>query len=183
MAAAGLGTIVDMGCNARGSSDDERGVTDLVQSDSEMPVLEETYRELRLPLLRLAFLMTGSRETAEDLVQSAFASAQPRWQHIADPPAYLRRSVVNLAKDGHRREFRRRRLLRPEPPAPVTAIPELDETWALVQRLPATQRAVVVLHFYEDLPLVEIGPLLDRPASTVRSDLRRALARLRKDLS
>ena len=157
-------------------------MTYLGLSDAELPVIEETYRELRLPLLRLAFLLTGSRETAEDAVQSAFASAHPRWSTIDDPRAYLRRSVVNLAKDGHRREFRRRRLLRPEP-EPVTAVPELDETWALVRGLPATQRTVVVLHYYEDLPLVEIGRLLDRPASTVRSDLRRALARLRKDLS
>jgi RNA polymerase sigma factor (sigma-70 family) len=156
-------------------------VTHLELSDSEPPVLEETYRELRLPLLRLAFLLTGSRETAEDVVQSAFAAAQPRWQRIDDPPAYLRRSVVNLAKDGQRREFRRRRLWQPEPEA-VTAIPEIDETWQLVRRLPTTQRAVVVLHYYEDLTLVEIGHLLDRPASTVRSDLRRALDRLRKAL-
>ncbi len=151
-------------------------------SDSEMPVLEDTYRELRLPLLRLAFLLTGSRETAEDLVQSAFAAAQPRWQQIVDPPAYLRRSIVNLAKDGQRREFRRRRLLRSEP-EPVTAIPELDETWSTIRRLPTNQRAVVVLHYYEDLPLVEISRLLGRPPNTVRSDLRRAHARLRKDLS
>ena len=88
------------------------------------PVLEETYRELRLPLLRLAFLLTGSRETAEDVVQSAFASVQPRWHRIDDPPAYLRRTVVNLAKDGQRREFRRCGLLGTEPEA-VTAIPEI----------------------------------------------------------
>lgn len=147
--------------------------------DSETPVLEDTYRELRLPLLKLAFLLTGSRETAEDIVQSAFVSAQPRWPHIDDPPAYLRRSVVNLARDGQRQEMRRRRLLRREPEQ-VTAIPEIDETWALVRQLPVTQRAVVVLHYYQDLPLVEISQLLDRPASTVRSDLRRALTRLRK---
>jgi RNA polymerase sigma factor (sigma-70 family) len=157
-------------------------VTDLKWSNSAKPTLEETYRGLRLPLLRLAFLLTGSRETAEDLVQSAFAAVQPRWQQIDDPPAYLRRSVLNLAKDSQRREFRRRRLLRPQP-EPVTAIPELDETWALVRELPATQRAVVVLHYYEDLPLVEVGRLLDRPASTVRSDLRRAHAHLKKGLS
>ena len=64
----------------------------------------------------------------------------------------------------------------------VTSIPEIDETWTLVRQLPTTQRAVVVLHYYEDLPLVEIGQLLNRPASTVRSDLRRALTRLRKDM-
>ncbi|WP_240617029.1 RNA polymerase sigma factor [Nocardioides speluncae] len=156
-------------------------MTDLELSDSEAPLLEETYRELRLPLLRLAFLLTGSRETAEDVVQSAFLSAQPRWHRIDDPPAYLRRSVVNLAKDGQRREYRRRRLLPPEPES-VTANPELDETWALVRQLPPKQRAVVVLHYYEDLPLVDIARLLHRPASTVRSDLRRALDRLRKAL-
>ncbi len=156
-------------------------MTDLELSDSETPVLEETYRDLRLPLVRLAFMLTGSRETAEDVVQSAFASAQPRWHQIDDPPAYLRRSVVNLAKDGQRREFRRRRMLGFDAET-VTAIPEIDETWALVRSLPATQRAVVVLHYYEDLTLVEIAHLLDRPASTVRSDLRRALARLRKAL-
>lgn len=156
-------------------------MTELELSESETPVLEETYRELRLPLLRLAFMLTGSRETAEDVVQSAFASAQPRWHAIDDPPAYLRRSVVNLAKDGQRREFRRRLRLRPER-EPVTRIEEIDETWALVRDLPSAQRKVVVLHYYEDLTLVEIAALLDRPASTVRSDLRRALARLRKAL-
>ena len=98
--------------------------------------------------------------------------------HLSD---LRRRSVVNLAKDGQRREFRHRRLRRSEPES-VTAIPEIDETWALVRQLPVTQRAVVVLHYYEDLSLVEISHLLDRPASTVRSDLRRALTRLRKAL-
>ena len=156
-------------------------MTDLETGDAATRVLEATYRELRLPLLRLGYLLTGSQETAEDLVQTAFASAQPSWHRIDDPPAYLRRSVVNLAKDGQRREFRRRRLLRPEP-EPVTGIPEIDDAWALVQQLPSVQRAVVVLHYYEDLPLVEISLLLDRPPSTVRSDLRRALARLRKAL-
>jgi DNA-directed RNA polymerase specialized sigma24 family protein len=102
-----------------------RGVTALELSDSETPVLEETYRELRLPLLRLTFLLTGSRETAEDVVQSAFASAQPRSHRIEDPPAYLRRSVVNLAKDGQRRKFLRRKLLRPQP-EPVTSKPPAD---------------------------------------------------------
>ncbi len=144
--------------------------------------IERAYRELRPQLLRLAFLLCGSREEAEDAVQSAFAGATDRWASIEDSTAYLRRSVVNQVKDRQRREFRRRLLHRPEPP-PVTHVPELDETWAVVRGLPRLQRTVVVLHFYEDLSLVDIAALLDRPASTVRSDLRRALARLRKALS
>jgi RNA polymerase sigma factor (sigma-70 family) len=52
-----------------------------------------------------------------------------------------------------------------------------------VRALPHRQRAVVVLRFYEDLSLTEIAALLDRPDSTVRSDLRRALTTLRRSLT
>lgn len=144
--------------------------------------MDEAYRELRAPLLRLAFLLCGDRNDAEDAVQTVFTSAHPRWADIDDAGSYLRRSVVNQVKDRQRRDYRRRLLLRPEPEA-VTQVPELDETWALVRALPRVQRTVVVLHYYEDLPLVDIAQLLERPPSTVRSDLRRAHARLRKALS
>ena len=80
----------------------------------------------------------------------------------------------------HRRRAKDRRL--PRAPEPVTSIPEVDETWAVLLRLPVRQRTVVVLHFYEDQSLVAIGRLLGRPAATVRSDLRRALATLRSQL-
>lgn len=155
----------------------------MTETDTAPPGFEETYLEHRLALVRLAFLMCGSRDLSEDLVQSVFTSAHPRWHQIDNHPAYLRRAVVNLAKDGQRRHFRRLRLAPPADPQPVTLPPEIDETWALILRLPSPQRAVVVLHYYEDLPLVEVANLLDRPASTVRSDLRRALDRLRKALT
>jgi RNA polymerase sigma factor (sigma-70 family) len=147
------------------------------------PGFEETYREHRLALVRLAFLMCGSRDLSEDLVQSAFTSAHPRWHEIDNHLAYLRQAVVNLAKDGQRRHLRQLRLAPPVEREPVNLPPDIDETWALILRLPSAQRAVVVLHYYEDLPLVEVANLLNRPASTVRSDLRRALDRLRKALT
>ncbi len=90
---------------------------------------------------------------------------------------------MNVAKDGQRRHFRRLCLVPWTETELITCIPEVDETWALIQRLPSAQRAVVVLHYYEDLPLVEVANILDRPASTVRSDLRRALDRLRSALT
>lgn len=145
---------------------------------------EEAYRVHRLALVRLAYLLCGSRELSEDVVQTAFVTAQPRWARIDDHAAYLRRAVVNLVKDHQRRSFRVTRRLAVVPVTDqMTTAPDIDETWAVISRLPATQRAVVVLHYYEDLPLVQIADLLGRPASTVRSDLRRALDRLRKDLS
>ena len=141
---------------------------------------EDAYAALRLPLLRLAFLLCGSREQAEDVVQAVFTTAYPRWDDIDEPRAYLRRAVVNACNDVHRRRARDGR--RSAEPEPVTSIPEVDETWAVLVRLPARQRAVVVLHFYEDQSLVEISRLLGRPAATVRSDLRRALTTLRSQL-
>lgn len=140
---------------------------------------EETYREQRLALLRLAYLLCGSRETSEDVVQSAFASAHARWSQIESPVPYLRRSVLNLVKDGQRRRYRLTFVTLPEPEA-LSLPPEVDETWVLVQRLPWIQRAVVVLHYHEDLPLSAIAQVLKRSEPTVRSDHRRALEKLRK---
>lgn len=143
------------------------------------PELARVYQDHRLRLLRLAYLLTGSREQSEDLVQAAFASALPRWDSIEHPVAYLKRAIVNGAADQQRRTIRDRILVTPEP---VTHPPEIDETWTEIQRLSLIQRIVVTLRFYEDLSLVEIATLMDRPPATVRSDLKRALDRLRKAL-
>ena len=146
------------------------------------PDLEDAYREHRLALLRLAYLLCGSHETSEDVVQTVFASAHERWGEIENPPAYLKRAVVNLVKDGQRRRFRRQAVRPVLDPVTVTLPPDVDETWHQLARLPRTQRAVLVLHYYEDLPLTEVAELLGRPAATVRSDHRRAPDHLRKEL-
>ncbi len=144
-----------------------------------MTRIEDVYRENRLSFIRLGFLLTGSQHEAEDLVQTAFAAAQPRWSEIDQPVAYLRQVIVNRAKDAQRRAFR----APPSPPEAITHIDEIDETFAAILELSEMQRAVVVLHFYEDHSLVDIATILDRPASTVRSDLNRALTHLRKAVS
>lgn len=145
------------------------------------PGFEETYRDHRAALLRLAYLMSGSHAVSEDVVQTVFTTAHDRWDQIEDPLPYLKRAVVNLVKDEQRRRFR---WLSRTPQQPTVVLPsEVDETWALISRLPWTQRAVVVLHYYEDLALTEVAVVLDRPASTIRSDHRRALDKLRKALA
>jgi RNA polymerase sigma factor (sigma-70 family) len=127
-------------------------------------------------LTRLAYLLVGDRDEADDVVQTVFTAAAGNWDTIEEPSVYLRRAVINRAHDVHRRSFRT---------APVVTArelpsePDVDETWMFVQTLPISQRTVVVLRFYEDLGLVEIASLLERPASTVRSDLRRALVKLK----
>jgi RNA polymerase sigma factor (sigma-70 family) len=141
----------------------------------------EVFAGHRVELLRLAVLLLGSEAQAEDIVQAAFESAHTRWDTIEQPLAYLKRTVVNRAGDAHRRRVRERGWLARQR-EPVTEIPEVDETWHVLRRLPQAQRTVVVLHFYEDLPLVDIAEMLGRPPATVRSQLHRALDRLRRTL-
>jgi hypothetical protein len=69
-------------------------------------------------------------------VQTAFVELQQRWDRVERPGAYLRRVVVSRAKDLHRRRFRERSY----PEAAVTEIPEIDETWRELLKLPAVQR-------------------------------------------
>lgn len=140
--------------------------------------LEALYSERYVGLARLGHLLTGSRGDGEDLAQTAFAALAQSWGDVRSPRAYLRRTVVNRAADLHRRAHRQV----PARPEVVVGEPVVDETWDAVQQLSGIQRTVVVLRFYEDLPLVDIADLLARPESTVRSDLRRALLHLRKEL-
>jgi RNA polymerase sigma factor (sigma-70 family) len=140
--------------------------------------LETLYAERYEGLVRLGYLLTGSRGDGEDLAQTAFASLAQSWDDVRSPRAYLRQAVVNRAADLHRRAGRQL----PARPEVLVGEPVVDETWDAVQQLPEAQRTVVVLRFYEDLALVDIAELLRRPESTVRSDLRRALLRLRKEL-
>jgi RNA polymerase sigma factor (sigma-70 family) len=163
-----------VGCNIFGFWDDLGDVSDVSSGPKRF---EAVYRSSWLALTRLAYLLVGDRREAEDIVQSVFTSAFRLWDSIDEPVAYLRRAVINRANDVHRRSF--------GDAATVVASgvlieePELDGMWALVRALPTAQRAVVVLRFYEDLRLGDIAALLGRPESTVRSDLRRALTRLR----
>jgi RNA polymerase sigma-70 factor (sigma-E family) len=139
-------------------------------------------------LLRTAYLLTLDRGEAEDLLQTALLRAARRWRRVGDAPlAYVRRILVNLAHD-------RRRLLRRRPrqdlvPAhadPVSAADpvgdRVGERLRVAQALallPERQRHVIVLRFFDDLPVAETAELLGCSEGTVKSYTARALARLR----
>jgi RNA polymerase sigma-70 factor (sigma-E family) len=128
------------------------------------------------PMVRLAFLLTSSKETAEDLVQDVLARTQPRWEKVADPAAYVRRAVVNACNSHHRRRFRERaHPQRPPEPARMVA----DELFDVLAELPSRMRSALVLRYYQDLPENEIAELLGCAPGTVRSLIHRGLARLR----
>ncbi len=142
--------------------------------------VDALYRLHRTRLTRLAAAITLDHSLAEEVVQDAFAGLHRHRADVDNPEAYLQRSVVNLGIKLLRRRAVAGR--NPLPVAPVTDNPELDETWAVVRRLPARQRAVVALRYWCDLSESDIADTLGWPAGTVKSTLHRALARLKEEL-
>jgi RNA polymerase sigma factor (sigma-70 family) len=142
--------------------------------------LEDVYKEHWASLVRLGLLLTGSRETAEDLVQDAFVRFNTLSFVPKLPGSYLRQMGVNAVHD-YRRRQRVERTHVPSGPVPVD-IPEVDETWTAIQRLPSRQRDALVLRFYLQLPFDELSQVLGCPLGTAKTLVRRALARLRRDL-
>lgn len=139
--------------------------------------LDDLYAQLHRRLTGLAAAITLDRGVAPDIVHDAFAGIAGRLHAVDDPIAYLQRSVVNLSVRWVQRRQRARNL----PVAPLASVvnPETDELWAIVARLPARQRALVVLRFWEDLTHEQIASVLGTPVGSVKSGLHRALATLR----
>jgi RNA polymerase sigma factor (sigma-70 family) len=129
-------------------------------------------------MVRLATLMTGSQDLAEELVMDAFTRVTPRIEQLDRPGAYLRTAVVNAART-HLRQRRRRATHRPEPVEVAVHDPEIDELWSRLSQLRPDERACVVLRYYDDLPLAEIAETLELPLGTVKSHIHRSLATLR----
>jgi RNA polymerase sigma-70 factor (sigma-E family) len=145
----------------------------------------------QLPRLqRLARLLTGSPEAAEDLVAEAIARSLPRWRagRIADPTSYVRTVLVHLASARWRRRALSARRdhaalgwLTP-PPDVAESAAERDRTLRAVMRLPVRRRAVIALRFYDDLSEQQIADALGIALGTVKSQLSRALEQLRVEL-
>ena len=137
-------------------------------------------------LVRLAFGLTGDRWAAEDIAQTTLARAYVAWRRVSradDPDAYLRRILVNTSN----RRFRRHRVTEQsgDPPeiaveGPADLVGERAALLAALRELPPRQRAVVVLRYWEDLTDVQIATALGCSPGTVRSQLSRALAKLRE---
>jgi RNA polymerase sigma-70 factor (sigma-E family) len=141
-------------------------------------------------LVRTAYLFTGDRHVAEDVVQNALASMIVSWRRLRDVSnldAYVYRSVVNAG-----RRWRRRRWTGE---IPFEVLPEEEaedaparfegrtDMIAALRGLPPRQRAVLVLRYYADLSEAETAEILGCSVGTVKSQSSRGLATLRATLS
>jgi RNA polymerase sigma-70 factor (sigma-E family) len=140
-------------------------------------------------LMRTAYLLTGDRGHAEDLVQSALCATYLHWRKVMRyerPEAYVRKVMLN-----ERRSFWRRR--RPEQltaDPPERAVPDgtaavgiRDELWANLRLLPPRTRAVVVLRHWEDRSEAETAEILGCTVGNVKKLGSQGLARLREHLN
>ena len=125
------------------------------------------------PLLRTAFLMARDLAEAEDLVQETFLRVARNWPRVcamSHPAAYARRVLVNLVIDGAERRSRRtgeldgrlRALDQSDGRAErdLAAVDVHEELLTALAALPARQRAVIVLRYWEDLPEAEVAAIL-----------------------
>jgi RNA polymerase sigma-70 factor (sigma-E family) len=139
-------------------------------------------------LLRTAYLLTGDRGAAEDLLQDVLEKTYVAWPRVKDPHAYVRtamgRQAINRWR--RRRPERETRLTDDHDVAVGDAVAELAEQAAVAQALralPARQRATLVLRYFDDLSEAQTAAALGCSIGTVKSQSSRALATLRRVMS
>jgi RNA polymerase sigma-70 factor (sigma-E family) len=142
-------------------------------------------------LVRFAVVLTGDDHRAEDLVQDVLAKAYLRWDRVVrvdTPDIYIRRMIINAAHSWWRRPMNRelpveRTADRPGRGDLDTRVAERDSMWREISALPARQRAVLALRYYEDLDDETIARILHCAEATVRTHAMRALNTLRERYS
>ncbi|MGZ4671715.1 MAG: sigma-70 family RNA polymerase sigma factor [Ilumatobacteraceae bacterium] len=137
----------------------------------------ELYRTEYAGMVRVAWLIVGSRVVAEDLVQDAFVRVGRRYHRVREPAAYLRVAVINACRN----ELRRSK------PLPLSSVPELAaadpstvELFDVLASLELRQRTAVVLRYIDGRSDDEIAAILGVRQATVRSLVFRGLAELRR---
>lgn len=136
----------------------------------------------------LAIVLTGDRAAAEDLTQEAFAAAYRDWSRVGTydrPGAFVRRVVANGATSRGRRLVRESRALRSLAGRRDDTVlpPEVDETWAVVRRLPRRQAQVVALTYLSGLTLAEAAEVMEVGVETAKTHLARARRSLSRTLA
>ena len=146
------------------------------------------YEAHAIGLIRLAVVMLGNRQGAEDVVQEAFCGLYRRWAQLAEPDRalfYVRASVLNGCRSELRARLRNARRIASALPGSVASAEDLAliadehrEVLAAMRRLPERQREALVLRYFADLGAPEIALSMGITEGTVKSTTSRALAAL-----
>jgi RNA polymerase sigma-70 factor (ECF subfamily) len=137
---------------------------------------------------RLASLILGDRDEAQDATHDAYVAAWKSWGSLRDPArfeAWFGKILVNVCRDRLRRSRRHgvmevtdisdELVADPATGDPATAAADQDAVGRGLARLEPDQRIVLILRYYRDLPVEEIAVRMGIPAGTVKSRLHYAL--------
>jgi RNA polymerase sigma-70 factor, ECF subfamily len=161
------------------------------RQDPPVETLPESFEDFYLreyvPVVGLAYALSGSRWAAEDLAQEAFLAAHRDWDRISTydrPGAWVRRVVANLSVSVFRRRVAEATALVRVAFGQAGAVPDLaagdPEFWAAIRALPRRQAQAVALFYVEDRSIAEVAEILGVTHGTVKRHLhdgRVALAR------
>jgi RNA polymerase sigma-70 factor (sigma-E family) len=167
------------------------GTTHQTPVPTRSELVEVLFRRHYAELLRLAVVMLGNREAAEDAVQEAFVALHRHWRSLRDPEAaeaYLRSAVLNRCRSWVRRQVSQRA------PRPLMLVPEheksaedttvgRDEVGSLVaamRTLARRQREVLACRFVLELSVAETAQLLDMSTGSVKAHTHRGLQALQQ---
>lgn len=176
---------------------DEFELIRLAQSGDER-ALTELYRRYAPNAFKTAFLLTGNRALAEDVVQETFIQVIRKIHTLRDPSRFrpwLFQVLTNAAKTAYRRDLWRRWVpleldthdkpdrMTPSAQERLDACEEIEELREAIKRLKPAHCAAVVLHYFNGLPEQEIAEVLGCPLGTVKSRLYHARQELHRTLS
>jgi RNA polymerase sigma factor (sigma-70 family) len=156
----------------------------------EKPPLRKVFEAEESPLLRFAYGLVGQRETAEDLVQEAFLKLHAHWEEVANPRAWLFRSIRNLALN-HLRDHRRESAIdstddfqseKPEPDQALNRMETLGTLQLLVAELDPADRQLISLKYHENLRYDQISERTGLSVGNVGYKLHHALKNLADSL-
>lgn len=148
--------------------------------------LNELYALHAPSALRLAFLMTGDGDVAEDIVQEAFVRLYARFENRKAPEAidgYLRRTIVNLSHDRHRKLKTLRAFVARGPQhgtEPAVDISGRLDMRARLQRVPHRQRAALVLRYYVDMTEAQAADVIGCSVPALKQLVQRGLRTMRE---
>lgn len=148
-------------------------LTGEVDALAATPAFDAFFDAVWPDLVAFCIQATGSAHLGEELCQEALTRVYVRYPLLREPRPYVFKVAANLVKRSWRDQARGL----PDVPAGTSAAPDLA-TLDAVRRLPAPLRDVVLLHYWADLPVVDVARLVRRPQGTVKRRLHEARSAL-----
>ena len=157
----------------------------IIHTGATVETFDEYYERDYRSLLGLAYVLSGSRWLAEDLVQDAMTEAHRNWTKVAhydDPAAWVRRVMVNKhSSRGRRMRTEAKGLLRLAGRRQETFVSPTEQTgevWAAVRELPTRQAQAIALFYWEDRAIRDIATIMGTSEETAKTHLKRGRSSL-----